>query len=477
MSNSPLVDYVCISPNKNSPRKYPITKITIHHMAGNLSVETCGSIFAKSSRQASSNYGIGTDGRVGMYVEEKDRSWCSSNADNDHRAITIEVANDVVGMDWHVSDTAYNKLIDLCVDICKRNGIDRLNYTGDKTGNLTMHKWFAATACPGPYLESCFPAIASEVNDRLNSEEKIQNGLTSADLEGMSREEAIPLVGNLCREDYKKTGILASVTLAQFILESNYGSSELARNANNFFGMKKDLSGNTWSGSTWDGSVYTKSTSEWNGTEYITIVSEFRKYPDIASSIADHSAYILGAMIGSNPRYEGISTERDYRKAFEILKNGGYATSPTYVDSLCSIVEQWNLTQFDDVSEDEVVTTYKVLPDCPFLVTVIVDDLNYRDQPSMQGAVKGQTGKGIFTITEVSNGWGKLKSGVGWIYLLNSSYCDVPFVETSQEEPKTDDSSLVWESNGPWRIESATGSDKAELKALCEKYGLKVSLI
>lgn len=169
MSNSKLVDYTKISPNKTSPRKTSIKKITIHHMAGNLSVETCGNVFAPTSRQASSNYGIGTDGRVGMYVEEKDRSWCSSSADNDNQAITIEVANDGGAPNWHVSDKALSKLIELCVDICKRNGISRLNYTGDKSGNLTMHKWFAATSCPGPYLESKFPYIAEQVNKQLGN--------------------------------------------------------------------------------------------------------------------------------------------------------------------------------------------------------------------------------------------------------------------------------------------------------------------
>jgi LysM repeat protein len=104
-----------------------------------------------------------------MYVEEKDRAWTSSNADNDHQAVTIEVANDKIGGDWHVSDKALASLIDLCVDICKRNGIKKLNYTGDKNGNLTRHNMFAATACPGPYLQSKFPYIANEVNKRLTA--------------------------------------------------------------------------------------------------------------------------------------------------------------------------------------------------------------------------------------------------------------------------------------------------------------------
>ena len=167
MSNSSLVDYTKISPNRTSPRNHAIDRITIHHMAGNLSVETCGNVFAPSSRQASANYGIDSDGRVGMYVEEKDRSWCSSNSANDHRAVTIEVADDVIGNGWHSSDKAMNKLIELCVDICRRNGIAKLVYTGDTKGNLTMHKWFAATDCPGAYLESKFPWIADQVNKIL----------------------------------------------------------------------------------------------------------------------------------------------------------------------------------------------------------------------------------------------------------------------------------------------------------------------
>ena len=138
-------------------------------MAGNLSIEECGNLFANPSRQASSNYGIGTDGRVGLYVQEKNRAWTSGSPDNDNQAITIEVANDGGSPDWHISDKALASLINLCVDICKRNGIAKLNYTGDATGNLTMHCFFQATACPGPYLKSKFTYIANEVNKKLTA--------------------------------------------------------------------------------------------------------------------------------------------------------------------------------------------------------------------------------------------------------------------------------------------------------------------
>lgn len=149
MSNSSLVNVKLISPNSD-PRLDKIRKITIHHMCGNLSVETCGNVFSDPSREASSNYGIDSNGRVGLYVEEHNRSWCSSSSLNDHQAITIEVANDGGAPDWHVSDKALNKLIDLCVDICRRNGIKQLNYTGDANGSLTRHNMFVATVCPRP---------------------------------------------------------------------------------------------------------------------------------------------------------------------------------------------------------------------------------------------------------------------------------------------------------------------------------------
>ena len=193
MSNSSLVDVTILSPNCNSPRNNSINKITIHHMAGCLSVERCGELFANPDRQGSSNYGIDSDGRVGLYVNEGDRAWTSSSPDNDNQAVTIEVANSEYGGEWPVSDAAYEKLIDLCVDICERNGIDRLNFTGDATGNLTMHKYFAATNCPGPYLEARFPEIADRVNARLLNDDGAgneDNNYNDSEDNAMTREQA-----------------------------------------------------------------------------------------------------------------------------------------------------------------------------------------------------------------------------------------------------------------------------------------------
>jgi LysM repeat protein len=168
------VDYTRISPNKNSPRNHKIDTITIHCVVGQCTVETLGNIFAPTSRQASSNYGVGTDGKIGMYVEEKDRSWCSSNAANDNRAVTIEVASDTKHP-YAVNDRAFAALLDLVTDICKRNGIKKLVWSTKKADrvnhkngcNMTVHRDYANKSCPGDYLYNRHGEIAAEVNRRL----------------------------------------------------------------------------------------------------------------------------------------------------------------------------------------------------------------------------------------------------------------------------------------------------------------------
>jgi len=175
-SNSPLVSFTRISPNRTQGRNHAIDTITIHCVVGQCSVESLGAVFATTERQASSNYGVGYDGRIGMYCEEKDRSWCSSNRENDHRAITIEVASDT-SHPYAVTDAAYNALIDLCADICKRNGIRQLLWKADKSligqvdkQNMTVHRWFANKECPGKYLYDRHSDIAAKVNAKLGTE-------------------------------------------------------------------------------------------------------------------------------------------------------------------------------------------------------------------------------------------------------------------------------------------------------------------
>lgn len=146
-----------------------ISKITIHHMAGVLTAERCGEIFQDSKRKASSNYGIGDDGKILCYVDEDNRAYTSSSKSNDCQAITIEVSNALIGGEWPVSAAAWESLINLCVDICRRYGF-RLVYDGTPNGSLTRHNMFAATSCPGPYLQGKFPELIEIVNDRFENE-------------------------------------------------------------------------------------------------------------------------------------------------------------------------------------------------------------------------------------------------------------------------------------------------------------------
>ena len=380
-----------------------------------------------------------------------------------------------------MNSAVYATLIKLCTDICKRNGKKKLLWLGDKEKTLnyspaademvlTVHRWFANKSCPGNWLYARMGELAATVTAALGGVSV--SGLQATSLKNLSEAEAVAKVGPLFTENQKESGILACVSMAQFILESGYGTSELAQNANNCFGMKTSLSGNTWPNSAWDGkSVYTKKTQEQNDDgSMVTITADFRKYACVEDSIADHAAYLLGAMNGSKKRYEGLAGCMDYKKAVQIIKDGGYATSHTYVQNLCNIIERWNLAQYNVVSGSTTISgwyrvrkswqnaasqkgafhdlTYAkqcadanpgyvvfdpagkaVYPvtqtsSVPYAVRVSINDLNIRKGPGTNYAKTGQyTGKGVFTIVAESagagskKGWGKLKSGAGWVSL------------------------------------------------------------
>lgn len=267
MGNSSLVGYTKLSPNHSGPRTHTIDRITPHCVVGQFSAETICGLFINPAKKASCNYGIGTDGRISLCVEEENRSWCSSSSANDQRAVTIECASDKTAP-YAMNESVYASLIELCVDICKRNGKKKLLWLGDKNKTLsyqpkgdemvlTVHRWFANKSCPGDWLYSRLGDLANRVTKQLNGE------------------------------------ITAST--------------------------------------------------------------------------------------------ESSDTAKEY-------------------------------------------------PAVPFVVKVLVNDLNYRSEPSMRGSSLGKTGVGKFTITEVSNGWGRLKSGVGWIWLGNPAYCVIE--ESGQEEKK-----------------------------------------
>lgn len=425
MSNSGLVSYTRISPNRNSPRNHKIDTITIHCAVANCSVERFGEIFAPTTKKASCNYAIGADGRIGMYVEEKDRSWCSSNAENDNRAITIECASD----NFHpyaINDVVYDSLIRLCADICLRNGIKELKWKADKSligqpdkQNMTVHRWFANKSCPGDYIYSRLGKIAEEVNSRiaLGNDTSFYTRIEGTAVATADQMKAYIRMKNpnvassvidmipLYLSEGTSEGIRGDVAFAQSCIETGnfaFGGSAVTLDQNNFCGLGVTSTGMT--GNSFD-------TPQIGIRAQIQHLKAYANNKPLSNSCVD-------------PRFNYVTRgSAEFVEWLGIKENPngvGWASGEKYGEKILSILQ--NVIKMD-TTEDECDIPF---PITPFKVNVIIDDLNYRSAPSMNGAVKGQTGKGTFTIVEVSNGWGKLKSGAGWIWLVNSSYCTIP---------------------------------------------------
>ena len=334
MSNSSLVSYTKLSPNCEARRGNKRDMIVIHCVVGQVSVETLGNIFASPAKQASSNYGIGFDGRIAMYVKESQRAWSTggvdaagnvirvngiSGADIDHRAITIECACDPQHP-YAINDKVYKSLIKLCADICQRNGIKELKWHADKSlvgnvdrQNMAVHRWFANKSCPGDYIYNRLGQIASEVNALL--------GIVNAPDDNGSDDG----------------DFLVQVDVTDLRIRTGPGTS---------YGIN---------GCT--------------GRGVVTIV-ETKNGP------------------GST-------------KGWGKLKSGAGWISLDYAEKIGSLDPD----------------------DQTFRVRVDYDDLRIRTGPGTNYDANGFTGKGIFTIVEVrsgsgsTSGWGKLKSGAGWISL------------------------------------------------------------
>ena len=201
------IDVVKKSPNHSGKRKHDITRITPHHAAGVISLENLLGIFVPTSRQASCNYAIGSDGRIGLCVDEENRAWTSSSSDNDNRAITVEIANFTGSPGWGISEKAEQAFVDLCVDICKRYNKKGVFYEGKLVADreewlqITLHKWFAATACPGPYLEKRIPDLVKRINAKLNAAEpkkelyRVQVGAYSVEANAKAMAEKLKKAG------------------------------------------------------------------------------------------------------------------------------------------------------------------------------------------------------------------------------------------------------------------------------------------
>lgn len=262
-TNSKLVNYTKISPNRTKNRTHLIDTITIHCVVGQCAVETLGTLFSKSSKQASSNYGVGYDGKIGMFVEEKDRSWCSSNAANDRRAVTIEVASDTTEP-YAVRAAAYNSLIKLVTDICQRNGIKKLVWSTDKNTrvnhlngcNMTVHRDYANKSCPGTWLYTRMGQIASEVNAALGSGEPVtptyNYGIDlTVKVHQLKSGSYGPEVKNLQRVLYARYPLVSDNNGKRIEVDGDFGSStkQAVMNLQKQLGISADgvVGADTWS--------------------------------------------------------------------------------------------------------------------------------------------------------------------------------------------------------------------------------------
>ncbi len=311
---------------------------------------------------------------------------------------------------------------------------------GYGTNHADISHWFAKH---GKSMDDLRKEVAVILKNKKQSgkkkeetETKKQKKITVKDLLPLTDEEVIKLVGPVCRKEHKKSGVFASVIMAQFILESGYGkTTELVKKSNNCFGMKKVLSNNTWANSTWKGDIVKVPTKEYENGKWITIYADFRAYDSINDSIADHTAYLLGAMNGSELRYKGLKEAKTPEAAIRIIKSGGYATDPNYVGKLVDIIKRWNLTKYDYVDEENASQPEKTpgdttnFPKTPFMLLTYNYGIAIYKKTNNQSKVKGTTGKGLFTIVDVVNGYGLLKAYKekrnGWVFLGDSANCKV----------------------------------------------------
>lgn len=420
MSNSSLVAYTKLSPNCTKPRNHAIDTITIHCTAGQCTAESLGNIFVNPSRKASSNYGVDKDGRIGLYVDECNRSWCTSNRDNDNRAITIEVSSDNAEP-YKVTDAALKSLVTLVADICKRNGLNKLVWSTNKNDrvnhlngcNMTVHRDYAAKACPGEYLYGKHGWIAFEVNKLLRAEEEKVEARRNVELntkeiykffkdKGLTDEGVSGLIGNLQAESGLRSNNL------QNSFENKLGVNDESYTAAVNRGTCKDMF------------VYDKAGY---GLAQWTFWSRKKALYEYAESIG-HT--IDSTLMQCQFLY--LELFNKYKSVFNVL------TSSHNLRECSDIV----LTQFekpanqsDAVKQNRynmslaIYTKYKTDDnnvsanrDIPFLIKVNIDNLNIREGAGTNYNKKGYIPRGTYTIVEVKNkNWGKLKSGLGWICL------------------------------------------------------------
>lgn len=429
MGNSPLVTYTKLSPNCHKPRNHVIDTLTIHCVVGHCTVKTIGDIFAPTSRGASSNYGVDDWDGIGLYVNESDRSWCTSSSANDNRAITIEVASDLAEP-YAITAKAYATLVKLCVDICKRNpGIGKLTWREDKNkpGNMTVHRWFATKSCPGNYIYGLLAKLAAEVNAALGgtivtpapAEPEVQNVANDQKIytffidKGLSHEATAGVVGNL----YAESGLRPNNLQNSY--EKSLGHTDesytLAVDNGSYTNFVNDKAG--------------YGLPQWT---YYTRKQAFLDYVrSKGASIGDRATqleFLWNEMQGYKAMMTILKNAKTVREASDafLLEFEKPADQSEAVRIKRAEYGQGYYNKFKGVAPLAPAT-----PNAPgaivnYTVKVNSDALNIRQYATTSSPTVGKiTDRGIYTIVEEAQGvgaamWGKLKSGVGYISL---DYC------------------------------------------------------
>ncbi len=410
-----------VSPCRTSPRNHKIDTITIHCVVGQLSVEGICGCFRNSAVGASCNYAIGADGRIGLCVEEKDRSWCSSSPSNDHRAITIECASDSAHP-YAINNKVYQSLLKLCADICRRNGIKELKWKADKSlvgqvdkQNLTVHRWFANKSCPGDYIYNRLGQIAKEVTTKIQNGTGVTGytkiaGRSRATVEQMRKyiKEKNPKVPKsvlkmipLYLSEGEAEGIRGDIAFAQSCLETGnftFKGSAVTLDQNNFCGMGVTAVG-------------------MKGNSFKNPKTGIRAQIQHLKAYANAEA-LRNPCVDSRFQYveRGVAKYVEYLGIQENPKGKGWAAGAGYGQKIMGIHRAILKMSGEKEGAGESFV--------PFKVKVGISYLNIRTGPGTNHSKTGKfTGVGVFTITEVRegqgsvSGWGRLKSGAGWICL------------------------------------------------------------
>lgn len=422
-TNSSLVDYTKLSRNNSGQRVHDIDRITPHCVVGQATVERIGEIFQPKSKNASCNYGIGKDGRVALIVEEKNRSWCSSSNANDQRAITIECASDNK-TPYAFNDKVYNKLILLCVDICKRYNKTKLLWIADKATNLaynpqpnemvlTVHRFFAQKSCPGPWLMDRMGELASQVTLQLTG------SIPTPDPEPTPSKDNAEVIWNYLLDKIGNPYGVAGL-MGNLYAESALNPHNLQNSYERSLGI--------------DDEEYT----QWvdNGT-YTNFVKDKAGYGLAQWTYWSRKQNLLDYARNHDKSIGDLGMQLDFLwyelQGYKVVLNT--LVSAKSVKEASDIV----LTKFEKpANQGDVVKNaraaygqvyfdkFAVIPTPVFKeykVKVKASVLNYRKGPGTNYAINGTIrDKGIYTIVDESTGkgatmWGKLKSGVGWISL------------------------------------------------------------